>query len=161
MESTTMTLLIPETPQERRFLGRLYQDYGRQLLEGLEYDAEVEASDEGPYVGDKGEENLRRLLIEVHGENARRALRAIADETLEGTSPPDSDTIRERLGMEFGEGVPNRLGGVLTSVGFAIKRTGLPRPYTDGPSGDRVTYAMDPRVAELIRNILNQDGSLQ
>lgn len=164
MKAETMTLLFPETAQERQFLGRLYQDYGRQLLEGVEREGAAVTPDEGPvssYVGDKGEENMRRLLTEVHGEKARRALRAIADETFEGTAPPDSDTIRERLGMESGEGVPNRLGGVLTSVGFAIKRTGLPRPYKEGPPGDRVSYVMDREVAEMIRKLVDEDGSLQ
>ena len=166
METATMTLLIPETPQERELLGRFYQGYGRQLLEGAEHAPTAETPGEEPepaasYVGESGERNLRRLLSEVHGEKARRALRAIADGTLEGATPPDSDTIRQRLGMETGEGVPNRLGGVLTSVGFAIKRTGLPRPYTDRWGGDRVTYVMTPEVAELIRKLLDEHGSLK
>jgi hypothetical protein len=159
-----MTLLIPETPQERELLGRFYQEYGRQLLESDEQAPVVETLGEEPadsYVGEQGEQNLRRLLTEIHGEKARRALRAIADETLEGTTPPDSDTIRQRLGMEAGEGVPNRLGGVLTSVGFAIKRTGLPRPYKDRWGGDRQTYVMAPEVAEMIRKLLDEDGSLK
>lgn len=164
METATMTLLIPETPEERELLGRFYQGYGRQLLEGAEGASPAETPAEepaDPYVGEKGEQNLRRLLSEVHGEKARRALRAIADETVEGTTSPDSDTIRQRLGMETGEGVPNRLGGVLTSVGFAIKRTGLPRPYADRWGGDRQTYVMTPEVAELIRKLLDDDGSLK
>jgi hypothetical protein len=111
--------------------------------------------------GEKGQENLRRLLTEVHGENARRALRAIADETLEGTTPPDSDAIRKRLGMETGGRVPNKLVGMLTSVGFAIKRTGLPRPYVDRWGGSRQTYAMTPEVAEMTRELLDRDGSLK
>src|SRR5262245_29143540 len=102
METATMTLLIPETPQERALLGRFYQEYGRQLLEGAEHASAAEMPlEEKPaasYIGENGEKNLRRLLSEVHGENARRALRAIADETLEGTTPPDSDMIRKRLG---------------------------------------------------------------
>src|SRR3954468_5601496 len=106
MEIATMTLLIPETPQEHELLGRLYQGYGRQLLEGVERataadrPGQDESEPAASYVGESGERKLRRLLSEVHGENARRALRAIADETLEGTTPPNSDTIRQRLGME-------------------------------------------------------------
>lgn len=165
MKTAEMTLLIPETPQEREFLARLYQEYGRHLLEGGGLAQAAEASGEeelaGAYTGEKGEQNLRRLLTEVHGEKARRALRAIADETLDGKTPPDSDTIRRRLGMETGEGVANKLGGVLTSVGFALKRTGLERPYKDGWSGDRVTYSMDAAVAQMIRELLNKDGSLK
>jgi len=166
MEIATMTLLIPETPQEHELLGRLYQGYGRQLLEGVERataadrPGQDESEPAASYVGESGERKLRRLLSEVHGENARRALRAIADETLEGTTPPNSDTIRQRLGMETGQGAPNRLGGALTSVGFAIKRTGLPRPYTDRWGGDRMTYVMTPEVAELIRKLLDEHGSL-
>jgi hypothetical protein len=163
MQTATMTLLLPDTPRERELFGRFYLDYGRQLLEGGEQAGAVPPPGGEPsaYAGENGEQNLRRLVSEVHGEKARLALRAIADQTLEGTTAPDSDTIRNRLGMETGEGVPNKLGGVLTSVGFAIKRTGLPRPYTERWGGDRQTYVMPPEVAELMRSLLDTDGSLK
>ena len=163
MQTATTTLLLPETPQERELLGRFYREYGRQLLEGGEQASAAATPEEEPaaYAGENGEQHLRRLVSEVHGQKARRALRAIADQTLEGSTAPDSDTIRKSLGMETGDGVPNKLGGVLTSVGFAIKRTGLPRPYTEKWGGDRQTYVMTPKVAELIRSLLNTDGSLR
>jgi hypothetical protein len=63
--------------------------------------------------------------------------------------------------MENGAGAPNRLGGMLTSVGFAIKRTNLPRPYADRWGGSRQTYVMTPEVAEMIRKLLDKDGSLK
>jgi hypothetical protein len=156
-----MTILLPDTPQERELFGRFYQEYGRQLLEGGEQAgaAATPGGEAAAYAGENGEHNLRRLVSEVHGQKARLALRAIADHTLEGGTP-DSDTIRKRLGMETGGGVPNKLGGVLTSLGFALNRTGLPRPYTERWGGDRQTYVMTPKVAELIRSVLNTDGSL-
>ncbi len=165
MVTTPITLLIPESPEERQLLGRIYQDYGRQLLEPTDIATAPASAASGEldvsYTGDAGEQSLRRFLTEVHGENARRALWAIADETLKGVTPPDSDKIRERLGMDIGPGAANRLGGMLTSVGFAMRRTGFPRPYMERWGSDRQTYVMEGAVAQLIQRLLDVDGSLR
>ena len=50
---------------------------------------------------------------------------------------------------------------MLTSVGFAINRTGLPRPYADRWGGERQTYVMDREVAEMVLRLLDQDGTLR
>jgi hypothetical protein len=160
MEGKTITLLVPETAEERQLLGTVYMDYARQLLgPAVELRQSEAAAAETSYLGEGGQPNLRRFVAEVHAPNARRALRAIADETIEAGSPPDSDRLRERLNLDTGG--PNRLGGMLTSVGFAMKRTGLPRPYADRWGGDRQTYVMDREVAENIQKLLDEEGALR
>jgi hypothetical protein len=161
MDTSAITLLVPTTPEERRLLGAVYRDYGNQLLAASdEPGPSAGASDSSAisYVGDEGEANLRRFVNQI-APNARHALRAIADETIESGTAPDSDRVRSR--MNLGTDEHNRLGGMLTSVGFAVKRTDLPRPYADRWGGTRQIYEMDPEVAETLRRILDDDGNLR
>jgi hypothetical protein len=161
-----VTIPVPETDEERQLLGRFYRDYGAYLLpDALEPRAPVADADVGTapvsYTGPDGEANLRRFLREVHGVNARRALRIMAEETMT-RGVPDSDQVRARLGLETGADEPNRLGGMLTSIGFAMRRLpGFPRPYKERWGHDRQTYVLDEGVAEALLRLLDAEGNIQ
>src|SRR5919201_1015067 len=161
-----VTIPVPETDEERQLLGRFYRDYGEYLLpDTLELRAPIADTDVGAtavsYTGPDGEANLRRFLREVHGDNARRALRVMAEETLE-RGVPDSDRLRARLGLGTGPDEPNRLGGMLTSIGFAMRRLpGFPRPYVERWGHDRQTYVVDQEVAEALLRLLDAEGNIQ
>jgi hypothetical protein len=165
-----IALHVPEDPGERQHLGRLYAEHGKFLLNGAvaipdiapgrEADAST-ASSSSFYDGPDGTKRLRTFLTEVRAPKARRAIYHMANETLSGQTP-DSMRIRELVGLPHAPGTPNNLGGVLTSVGFALRRLpGYTRPYDVfwGPT-ERATYRMERPVAEAIKDILDDQGKL-
>lgn len=159
---------IPETPEEREHLGRIYTAHGQFLLSGespSDVSTPVQAASStggSGYEGAEGDKRLLKLLSEVHAKNARKALYFIAAETVAGRTP-DSQVVRNLVGLAHGPNVPNNLGGTLTSVGFALKRLpGYSRPYSVfWGSTDRATYRMDGPVAEALVKLLDDQGNIR
>jgi hypothetical protein len=121
-------------------------------------DGEDESDAESPYTGEGGADALQDLLGEI-AESTRRAVRLIAEASVDAGQIHGVE-LREQLGI----GSPSELAGILTSLGFAEKRTGLPKPYEqwwgdhDGVSG--YVYAMDGEIARAILDLTDEQGNI-
>jgi hypothetical protein len=110
------------------------------------------------YTGEKGEGNLRSLLQEV-AANTRKTLRTIA-EASQNSGSIHAIELRKKLNASSA----SVIAGYLTSLGFAKKRTGLPKPYTqrwaqrNGVWGN--VYAMEPDVASAVMRLVGEDGEM-
>ena len=83
---------------------------------------------------------IRRLWAEIRPPQTRKALRLIAEHH-EGY---DSRALQSELGITD----PQRLKGVFSPIGFAMKRLGMTtRPY----ASERGRFTMLPVVAEAIK----------
>jgi hypothetical protein len=105
------------------------------------------------YEGEDGPKKLQELVSEI-APQTRLALRFIAEASINGTDGIHSVELRNKLGA----GSPSALAGILTSLGFAEKRVGLPKPYRQGWKqlngrwGNQ--YVMTPEVAQHVLNAL-------
>lgn len=111
------------------------------------------------YDGPQREQNLRTLTVGIT-PHAGRLLRTIAEASLEGGSI-NSTELRAALNSTS----VSQVAGWAASIGFAVKRTGLPRPYSQKGvvtenSWENV-YSMDPDVAKTILELLDEEGSLR
>jgi hypothetical protein len=169
----TLSIEIPEEVADARALaGSLALATGRVLLGEQPFGREVTgegaagetlppsaiAVAEGPYSGDDAESDLRRLIREI-APSTRVAVRTIAEASLASGSI-HAVQLREKLSI----GSPSALAGVLTSLGFAERRTGLPKPYAqhwgqhNGTEGNE--YVMRPDVAQIIVRLLDESGRI-
>jgi hypothetical protein len=147
----------------------LVANAGMELAEvGLEIEDEADEdglSDEAetpapgtPYVGDEGPDALLELLGEI-APSTRHTLRLMAEASVDAGQIHGVE-LRDRLGI----GSPSELAGILTSLGFAEKRTGLPKPYEqdwgyhDGVAG--YIYSMDEEVARTILDLTDESGNI-
>lgn len=177
MSQFSITITIPEGTQDPQSVaGSLALAIGNTLLGSTsavrqpamtEGGSETPASppetsidpQQSPYIGPTGVTELRRLIGEI-APNTRIALRAIAEASDAGRTIHAVE-LRERLGA----GSPSALAGILTSLGFAERRTGLPKPYTqrwshhNGIAGNE--YVMEPEIAREILELIGPDGQVR
>lgn len=92
-------------------------------------------------------------------EHARLFVRAIAEEAVEGR-----DATAELLKKRLGASSSAVLGGWAASIGFAVKRLQLPKPYErDYEYLDdewQPVYRMDREVAEVILRLVDEDAEV-
>lgn len=79
------------------------------------------------YEGEDGPKKLQELISEI-APQTQFALRFIAEASINGTDGIHAVELRSKLGAAS----PSALAGILTSLGFAEKRVGLPKPYSQG-----------------------------
>jgi hypothetical protein len=162
-----VTVEIPDgVDRPIEYAGRMAITVGEALLRVGPVDvivARTEAVAVGmsasPYEGDDGATNLRKLMGEI-APNTRKALHVIAAANLAG-GPIHAIDLREGLGFTS----PSQVAGVLTSLGFAENRTGLPKPYTqdwaqkNGVWGN--AYTMTSEVAQAIVEMVDETGAFR
>ena len=164
MPTIGVRIEVPDgIPNAKEFAAELAILFGNALL-GVEGGVAVQeivpvVETTSPYEGDGGENNLRKLMGEI-APNTRKALHVIATANLTG-GPIHAIALRDALGA----GSPSQVAGYLTSLGFAEKRTGLPKPYKqhwaqeDGAWGN--SYTRTAEVAHAVVAMVNPDGSIK
>ena len=169
---------IPESAEDRKRIGELYRaiaavllaDDGKPggdvLIRAPAAEASAAASAPAPAAGatppataaEMDEATVRWLLTEIT-PNARRFLRANADEVTAGNGPT-STTLRARFNVSSVQ----VMAGWAASIGFALKRLKLPRPYSQNweytENGWENRYSMDLGVAEKILSLVEEDGTV-
>jgi hypothetical protein len=171
MADHVLTIHLPEGQEERRLIGNLYKTVASLLLDDRSSVASAGEDDDEPaattgrtFRGEQGEVNLRLLLREIQ-PNARRFLRAVADETLATGQPVSSTRLREITGATS----PPQVSGWIASIGFAERRLDFAeRPYSqqwtytgvETNGGWENTYTIESQIAELIRQLVVPDGGL-
>lgn len=169
-EPRSVQIFIPKEVDETRFLGLLYkaaseillQETGSSPFSTTEEERDLEAplveARSTAYSGDALGANVGRFVRDIT-LNARRLLRAIAASAVHGEGI-SSTKLRERLNAEN----DGTLGGWAASIGFAVKRLRLPKPYSreydylDG--GWEPVYRMDPDVARTVLELVDEDGDV-
>jgi hypothetical protein len=170
-EYRTVQISIPNDVEEKWFLSELYLAVGNILSRrsGSVFSTEAEEQDlEGPlvetpstaYVGDELEANIGRFARDIT-QHARRLLRAIAEVAVDGDGI-SSERLRDRLDADNS----GTIGGWAASIGFAVKRLRLPKPYKREyeylaeERGWVPVYRMDPEIARVLLRIVDEDGDV-
>jgi hypothetical protein len=172
MSEISITITTPDGLEDpQAFAGELALAVGQALLGGVgsapgaapvsvvQESATPPVQEVQTYAGPEGATALKQLIGEI-APNTRIVLRTIAEASIDGDGI-HSVELRERLGL----GSPSALAGVVTSLGFAERRTGLPKPYTQGWAqhngvwGNK--YVMQPEIARTILELVAADSGVQ
>jgi hypothetical protein len=169
-QEPTVTIRIPSSVEERRVLGEVYRAVAEVFLrtadatDGVGFDEDDDVLGPVPkaasaYVGESLVENVDWFLREVT-QNARLLIRAIAEKAAVG-DVATSDEVRTRLKVRN----DGTLGGFAASIGFATKRTRLPKPYERtseyGREGWEPVYRMDQEVAKTVLRLVDEEGNVR
>ena len=169
MEPKTVTIQIPANVDERWFVAELYRaaasllqraDTRSSLTDDEEEDFESAPSSAiNVYTGDNLDFTLGRFLRDIT-QNARRLVRAIAERAVHGEGISAED-LRRRLQVDS----DGTLGGWAASIGFAVKRLRLPKPYVrkdEYLNGVwQPVYRMGSEAAQYVLLVVDEDGRIR